>query len=257
MNTQPIRSFQIDQMPVRVFASNEALGQRAAGDLAETLKQAVAAHGRAAVILATGNSQLSFMKALRVKPDLPWDKIVFFHMDEYLGMSDRHPASFAKYIREKLVDWVHPQAFYPLRGDAHDVQAELERYRALLDAHPADVCVLGVGENGHLAFNDPPADFKTEAVIHIVNLDRKCRMQQVGEGHFPTLDDVPTEALSLTVPALLAATKMLCLVPEARKAQAIKAALEGPVSPDCPASILRTQSHVTMYLDVDSAALLA
>lgn len=256
MSTQPIRSFQVDQMPVHVFASNEAMGQRAADDLAETLKQVVAGQGRASVILATGNSQLNLMKALRVKTDVPWDKIVLFHMDEYLGMSDRHPASFARYIREKLVDYVHPRTFYPLRGDAPNVQAELERYRALLDAHPADVCVLGIGENGHLAFNDPPADFKTTAVIHIVDLDHKCRMQQVGEGHFPTLDDVPTQALSLTVPALLAANKMLCLVPEARKAEAIKAALEGPVTPDCPASILRTQRHVTMYLDVDSAAML-
>ncbi len=257
MTIQPIRSFRVDHMPVHIFASNEAMGQRAAADLAETLKQVVAGQGRASVILATGNSQLAFMQALRVKPDLPWDKISLFHMDEYLGMSDQHPASFARYIREKLVDHVHPQAFYPLRGDAPDAQAELERYRALLDAHPADVCVLGVGENGHLAFNDPPADFETTAVIHVVNLDEKCRRQQVGEGHFPTLDDVPRQALSLTVPALLSAQKMLCLVPEARKAQAIKAALEGPVSPDCPASILRTQRHVTLYLDVDSAALLA
>lgn len=257
MNVQPIRSFQVDRMPVHVFESNAALGQRAADDLAGLIRRAVAEKGEAALILATGNSQLSLMQALRVKSDLPWDRVVIFHMDEYLGMSDRHPASFARYIREKLVDHVRPRAFYPLRGDAPDVQAELERYRALLAAHPADVCVLGIGENGHLAFNDPPADFETDAVIHIVNLDERCRRQQVGEGHFPTLADVPTQAISLTIPALLSAKRLLCVVPEARKAPAVRAALYGPLTPDCPASILRTQSHVTLYLDVESAAMVS
>ena len=177
-------------------------------------------------------------------------------MDEYLGMSGHHPASFARYIREKLVGFVNPEAFYPIRGDAPDVGAELKRYADLLGRHPADVCVLGIGENGHLAFNDPPADLETDQVIHIVDLDQKCRMQQVGEGHFPTLDDVPRQAITLTVPALLAAKRVLAVVPEARKARAVQAALEGPLTPDCPASILRTRPHVTMYLDKDSAALL-
>jgi glucosamine-6-phosphate deaminase len=256
MSVQPVRTLHVDQIPVHVFESNEALGKRAAADLSELLAQAIADHGRASIILATGNSQLSFMQALRVKPDVEWDKVVVFHMDEYLGMSDRHPASFPKYIREKLTDHVHPRAFYPMRGDAPDVGAELERYAGLLEQHPADVCVLGIGENGHLAFNDPPADFETEKAIHIVHLDQKCRMQQVGEGHFATLDDVPTQALSLTVPALLKARRVLAVVPEARKAEAVRAALQGPVTPDCPASILRTQPHVTMYLDADSAGML-
>jgi len=256
MSVQPIRTLYIDQIPVHVFESNAALGKRAADDLAELLAQAIADHGMASIILATGNSQLSFMQALRVKPEVEWEKMVVFHMDEYLGMSDRHPASFPKYIREKLTDHVHPRAFYPMRGDAPDVDAELARYAGLLDQYPADVCVLGIGENGHLAFNDPPADFETDKVIHIVHLDQKCRMQQVGEGHFATLDDVPTQALSLTVPALLKANRVLAVVPEARKAEAVRASLQGPVTPDCPASILRTQPHVTMYLDVDSASML-
>jgi glucosamine-6-phosphate deaminase len=178
-------------------------------------------------------------------------------MDEYLGMSDQHPASFPRYIREKLVDHVIPRAFYPMRGGAADVEAELARYAALLEEHPPDACVLGIGENGHLAFNDPPADFETEASIHVVGLDRRCRMQQVGEGHFATLADVPRQAISLTVPALLAAERVLAVVPEARKAEAVRAALEGPVTPACPASILRTQAHVTMYLDTESASLLS
>jgi glucosamine-6-phosphate deaminase len=171
-------------------------------------------------------------------------------------MSSDHPASFPKYIREKLTDHVQPRAFYAIHGDTDDVEAELERYTSLLARYPADACVLGIGENGHLAFNDPPADFETTETIHVVNLDRTCRMQQVGEGHFATLEDVPRQALSLTVPALLAPTHVLAVVPEARKAQAVKAALEGPVTPDCPASLLRTASHVTLYLDADSASLL-
>jgi glucosamine-6-phosphate deaminase len=253
---EPIRRLHVDQMPVLIFESNEALGARAAEDLVAILSAAIAERGRASLILATGNSQLKFMEALRVKAGIDWDKVVVFHMDEYLGMSDGHPASFPKYIREKLTDHVHPRAFYAMRGDAPDVQAELARYRDLLARHPADACVLGIGENGHLAFNDPPADFETGAAIHVVELDERCRMQQVGEGHFATLADVPTQALSLTVPALLAAGRVLGVVPEARKAEAVRAALRGPVTPGCPASILRTRPHVTLYLDRDSAGLL-
>jgi glucosamine-6-phosphate deaminase len=257
MTTQPVRTLHIDRIPVHIFPSGEALGGRAAADLATILRAALEDKGEASVILATGNSQLQFMEALRARDDVPWDRVVVFHMDEYLGMSDQHPASFPLYIREKLVDHVHPRAFYPMRGDAPDVEAELARYAALLEAHPPDACVLGIGENGHLAFNDPPADFETEEVIHVVDLDRRCRMQQVGEGHFATLDDVPRQAISLTVPALLAPAHVLAVVPEQRKAEAVRAALQGPVAPGCPASILRTQPHVTLYLDTESASLLS
>jgi glucosamine-6-phosphate deaminase len=255
MTVQPIRRFQVDQMPVLVFDSNEALGARAADDLAEILCQTIGERGLASIILATGNSQLKFMEALRVKTDIDWSKVIVFHMDEYLGMSDTHPASFPLYIREKLTDHVQPRAFYAMRGDAPDVEAELARYAGLLAHYPPDACVLGIGENGHLAFNDPPADFETQAVIHVVELDERCRGQQVGEGHFATLEDVPPRALSLTVPALLAPAHVLAVVPEPRKAEAVRAALYGPVSPACPASILRTQAHVTLYLDRDSARL--
>jgi glucosamine-6-phosphate deaminase len=255
MTTEPIRTLHIDRVPVYIFASATELGQRAAADLAAILA-AAGAKGEASVILATGNSQLTFMEALRARGDVPWEQVVVFHMDEYLGMSDQHPASFPRYIRENLVDHVHPRAFYPIRGDAPDVEAELARYTALLEAHPPDACVLGIGENGHLAFNDPPADFETEEMIHVVDLDRRCRMQQVGEGHFATLDDVPRQAISLTVPALLAPGRVLAVVPERRKAEAVRAALQGPVTPHCPASILRTRPHVTIYLDQESASLL-
>jgi glucosamine-6-phosphate deaminase len=255
MTVEPIRSLTVDRMPVHVFDSNAALGQRAAEDLAEILAAAIAERGEASVILATGNSQLSFMEALRDRPGIAWSAVTVFHMDEYLGMSDTHPASFPLYIRDKLTNHVQPRAFYAMRGDAPDVEAELARYAGLLAQYPPDACVLGIGENGHLAFNDPPADFAAQAVIHVVELDERCRGQQVGEGHFATLDDVPPRALSLTVPALLAPPHVLAVVPEPRKAQAVQAALYGPVSPACPASILRTQPHVTLYLDRDSARL--
>jgi glucosamine-6-phosphate deaminase len=251
-----MRSLQYDQMQVTIYDSNEAMGAAAADDLEQILRQAVTERGEAAVILATGNSQLTFLKALRGKQDLPWDKISIFHMDEYLGMSDQHPASFRRFIREKLNEVVQPRAFYGLAGDAADLEAEMARYSELLQAHRPVACVMGIGENGHIAFNDPPADFETGALIHVVSLDERARRQQVGEGHFPNLEAVPRQALSLTVHGLLHPPHLLVVVPESRKAEAVKAALVGPVSPDCPASILRTLAKAKLYLDPEAASLL-
>ena len=255
MSVEPIQSMHVDRITVHVFESNEKLGQRAANDLVSLLAPIIAKQGRVTIILATGNSQLTFINAFRVQK-IAWNKIIVFHMDEYLGMSDQHPASFPRWMREKLVDVVHPSAFYPIRGDAPDVKFELTRYAELVRRYPPDACVLGIGENGHLAFNDPPANFETSEIIHIVDLDAKCRAQQVNEGHFSGLDDVPKQAITLTVPALLAAKYVLAIVPEARKAEPVKAALKGPVTPQCPASILRTRPNVTLYLDRESASLL-
>ncbi len=247
---------QYDKMAVTIYDSNAALGAAAADDLAEILKQAIAERGEASIILATGNSQLSFMQALRASPGIAWDKVRVFHMDEYLGMSEEHPASFRHYIRQHLVDAVQPRAFYGIAGDAPDIDAELTRYTTLLDEHEPVACVLGIGENGHLAFNDPPADFTTHKMMHVVTLAESCRQQQANEGHFASPEDVPREALTLTVPALVKPAHVLAVVPEARKAPAVKAALEGPVTPACPASILRTLPHVKLYLDDESASLL-
>ena len=244
------------EMKVRIYDSVNSLGAAAAEDLAEVLRSAVAEIGQTAVILATGNSQLSFMRSLCGRSDVPWHRIAVFHMDEYLGMSDCHTASFRRYIRQELTDVVRPREFYGIEGDAMDVEAEMARYAALLEEEKPVACVLGIGENGHLAFNDPPADFDTARTIHRVALAEEARRQQVGEGHFPSLEDVPRHAITLTVPALLKASRVLAVVPEARKAQAVQAALEGPVTPWCPASILRSLSHVRLYLDRDSAALL-
>lgn len=246
----------VDALTVDTYHDNSALGAAAAAAVAPVLRDELKRRGEASVIVATGNSQLAFMQALGLLRDLDWDRITIFHMDEYIGMSESHPASFRRYIREKLVDRVNPRAFFGIDGDADDVADEIDRYSKLLREHKPVACVMGISENGHLAFNDPPADFQTSATVHVVELDDACRRQQVGEGHFKTMADVPHQALSLTVPALLRPRRVFVVAPEMRKAQAVRAALRGPVTPACPASILRTCSHARLFLDTDSASLL-
>jgi glucosamine-6-phosphate deaminase len=255
--TQPIRQFQVDRLPVEVYADNAALGRAAAARAAEILRAVLAQEPEAHAIFATGNSQLTMFQALVQEAGIDWKRVSIYHMDEYVGMRADHPASFRRYLREKLVDQVHPGAFYGVEGDAPDPQEECRRYAALLEAHPAHLCCLGIGENGHLAFNDPPfADFNDPVKAKIVTLDEMSRRQQVGEGHFPNLDAVPRHAITLTIPALLAARQMLAIVPEARKAPAVQAALEGPLATACPASILRQAGHARLFLDAESAAML-
>ena len=204
--------------------------------------------------MATGNSQLAYTTALLQEHALPWNRIECFHMDEYVGIKDDHPASFRRWMRERVENAAHPKAFHYIQGDAADPRAECARYGALLAAAPIDVVSLGIGENGHLAFNDPPfADFNDPVAVKIVQLDEACKQQQVGEGHFPSLAAVPTEAITLTIPTLMKVAHVFCIVPEARKAPAVQAALEGPVGTACPASILRRQSHARLYLDAAAA----
>src|SRR5262245_30636423 len=248
-------TIQLENMKVSVLESNHELGRAAAADVANVLRDTISSQGEAAIILATGNSQLSFLHALRNMPNIDWDCVTVFQMDEYLGISSHHPASFRRFHRTHLTDIVHPRTFYGIEGDAADVNAEMARYTALLQEHQPVACVMGIGENGHLAFNDPPADFETPNTIHLVTLDEASRRQQVGEGHFSSIDEVPRQALTLTVPALLKPPHVFVVVPERRKARAVKAALEGPITPECPASILRTMSKVKLYLDRDSASL--
>ena len=247
---------QIEKMQIQIYDSNQAVGQAAADDLKDILASTIIRRGEAAIILATGNSQLSFLNALRAESGIQWDKITVFQMDEYLGISDQHVASFRRYHHVHLVDVVHPRIFYGIDADRIDIKAEIARYTALLEHHEPVACVMGIGENGHLAFNDPPADFATDKLIHVVTLVEAARRQQVGEGHFASLDQVPHQALTLTVPALLKPPHLLVVVPELRKALAVQAALEGPVTVDCPASILRRLPSVKLYLDQDSASLL-
>ncbi|MBX3085868.1 MAG: glucosamine-6-phosphate deaminase [Anaerolineae bacterium] len=250
-----ITTTRFDQLTVEIYESNRLLGIAAAAVFANLVTQAVAAQGETAVILATGNSQLTFIDALHEHPDIPWQHISIFHMDEYLGMSASHPASFYGFMKTRLEAAFHPKTLYGIQGDAPDYAAEMTRYTELLRQHQPVLTVMGIGENGHLAFNDPPADFHTDALIHVVTLDDVCRRQQVGEGHFGTLDDVPRQALSLTIPALLNTKHVLTLAPESRKAKIVRAVLHDPVSENCPASILRTQPHARLLLDRESAAL--
>lgn len=243
------------ELQVVVHESPEALGDGAAQQAAAVIRREVEARGRAAVILATGNSQLGFLASLG-KCELPWEKVSILHMDEYIGISADHPASFRRYLRERIVDRVQPGAFFGIEGDAADLGTELRRYSELLRSQEPCLCVLGIGENGHLAFNDPPADFGTGELIHEVTLDEACRRQQVGEGYFPDVASVPARAVTLTVPALLTPPTVIGVVPEARKATAVRDALEGPISAACPASALRKARNAFLHLDRESAGLL-
>jgi glucosamine-6-phosphate deaminase len=248
------RTQRVDALEVRVFDTVDELAHATALDAAAVIRGAVDARGRANVMLATGNSQLQFLAALVKLPNLPWDRVDAFHMDEYVGLAPDHSASFQRYMRERVAARL-PVRFHYLTGNTGDAEAEARRYEALLAGHPLDLCCCGIGENGHLAFNDPPvADFTDPRAVKVIALEPESRNQQVGEGHFANLDEVPTHAITVTIPALLAARRVLAIVPEARKAAPVHTALTGPISTACPASVLRRQSHATLYLDTDSAA---
>jgi len=243
-------------MEIRIFDTKQELGQAAAARAVAAIGEAVARSGEARVIAATGASQFEFLDVLTAAPRVEWGKVEMFHLDEYVGLPDSHPASFRRYLRERILERVHPRAFHFLAGDAADPAAECRRVGALLRRAPVDVAFVGIGENGHLAFNDPPADFETLEPYLVVELDADCRRQQVGEGWFATLDEVPRRAISMSIRQILAAREILCLVPDARKARAVSECLEGAVRPRHPASILQTHGATTVYLDRDSAALL-
>ncbi len=254
---QPLATGRVDKLPVVVFRTKEELGLAAAHDARAILIDAVDARGEANLILATGNSQLAFLHALRELDGIEWPRVRIFHMDEYVGIDPEHPASFPRYLRRHFVGHVQPAAFHPLPSRPADIEQTCQEYAALLRRYPADLVALGFGENGHLAFNDPPyALFDDPAWVKLVRLAEVSRRQQVGEGHFSSLAEVPTHAITLTIPALLAAQRILAIVPEARKAKAVRACLTEPVSEDRPGSILRRVDRARLYLDRDSAALL-
>ncbi|HLV35774.1 MAG TPA: glucosamine-6-phosphate deaminase [Spirillospora sp.] len=247
--------FRVAGIDARVYNDKIKLGEAAAEHVANCIQDAIREREQARVIFATGASQYEFLAALVGKKDsLDWSRVTAFHLDEYLGLPEDHPASFRRYLRERLFDRLPFGAVHLLDGTAPDPQAEADRYSALLAEGPVDLACIGIGENGHLAFNDPPADFETSALVHIVTLDEACRQQQVGEGHFATFADVPTQALSLSIPAILRAKRISCVVPDRRKAAAVLCALEGPITPDCPASALRQHGHTLLFLDRESAS---
>ncbi len=253
----PRQTFNIDALSVRVHDAQGDLARDAATFANRHLQETLAKQGSARVILATGNSQIQFLDALVTMGGLDWSRITLFHMDEYLGIDESHAASFRRYMRERVEGRLKPKQFHYLEGDTLLPLQECERYSKLLTDQPIDLCCLGIGENGHIAFNDPPvADFKDPHAVKLVKLDEACRQQQVGEGYFPGLDAVPQYAFTLTIPMLCSARRMLCIVPEERKARAVKDTLQGPISTSCPASILRNQKHCTLFLDSGSASAL-
>ncbi|HVU74973.1 MAG TPA: glucosamine-6-phosphate deaminase [Mycobacteriales bacterium] len=251
-----IETTRYDDLEVRIAGDLDELAHDAADVASATIREAIAQRGEATVILATGNSQLVFLAELTARSDIPWQRVRVLHMDEYVGIGREHPASFARYIQERVVEVVQPMEAYLINGTG-PVADEIEHYTALLHDHPVDLTCLGIGENGHLAFNDPPvADFDDPLDVKEVEMDLACRRQQVGEGHFPTVNDVPRTAITLTIPALLRARRVIGVVPNERKAGAVCEALVGPIDTHCPASILRRTAHATVWLDPGSASLL-
>ena len=249
-----VNTFQVDALSVRVYQQESDMADDAAQIVHDYLKDKIAAQGSAAVILATGNSQIKFLEALIALGGVDWSKITLFHLDEYLGIDGNHSASFRRYMRERVENLVKPQYFHYIEGDALQPLTECDRYTKLLQTQPIDLCCLGVGENGHLAFNDPSvADFNDPYSVKLVKLEDSCRLQQVNEGHFPNLEAVPQYAFTLTISQICAANKIICLAPETRKATVVKEMLQSEISTNIPASILRKQPQATLFLDTNSA----
>lgn len=250
-------SFSVDSLLVYQCESPQQVAQLAAQEAHCYLKQTLHQQGNAAVLLATGNSQIQFLETLIDLGGLDWSQITLFHLDEYLGIEAEHPASFRYYLRERVEKQVNPKIFHYIKGDALQPLQECDRYTQLLQAQPIDLCFLGLGENGHLAFNDPDvADFQETKSIKLVKLDTVTRQQQVKTGLFPNLDNVPQYAFTVTLPLICSTRKILCLAPELRKAKAVKSLLTGEIQPQLPASILRHQPQATLFLDGESASFL-
>ncbi|MDD4098776.1 MAG: glucosamine-6-phosphate deaminase [Lentisphaeria bacterium] len=245
-------------MHVKIFSDKVSLGQAAAATGAGYIRRALAAKGSANLVVATAASQFELQDALIAEPDIDWSKITIFHLDEYIGLPADHPAGFRYNLRKRLIDRLPcaPAHFFPVDGNAPDLKKVIADLGLALQEHPLDLAFIGIGENGHIAFNDPPADFDTDEPFLIITLDEACRRQQLGEGWFPTLADVPTRALSMSVPQIMSSAAMVNTVPDLRKAQAVKDALEGPLTNLCPASILMTHPDCHTFLYQDSASLL-
>ncbi len=243
-------------MIVRVFPDKAILGAAAAEQAAATLRRAIRHRSRARIVVATGNSQLNFLDALTKALDIDWKRVEMFHLDEYIGLPATHPASFRKYLQENFISKTGLTRYHLLDGEADPVDV-IRRVGNALTSAPIDIAFAGIGENAHLAFNDPPADFQTQRPYLVVNLDEACRRQQVGEGWFANISEVPSQAISMSVHQILKAQEIIAVVPDARKAQAVQLSLEGEISPMVPASILRTHHAATLYLDHESAGLLS
>ena len=245
------------KMQINTFQSKDEMGQAAAKSGAHHLRTALSERGNANIIVATGASQFEMLAALSSQPDIDWHRVTCFHLDEYVGLPITHPASFRLYLWQRFASQLPtpPRAFHYLNAE-DDCAAECERVGKILMQHPIDVAFVGIGENGHLAFNDPPADFETTSPYLVVDLDDACRRQQLGEGWFPTFDDVPKHAISMSVQQIMKSGKIVCTVPDQRKAEAVRNAVEGEVTRQVPASMLQRHADCELYLDQPAASLL-
>jgi glucosamine-6-phosphate deaminase len=249
-------TFSADALTVITSPTRAEMGQRAGEHAAHAIEQAIRHHGEARIILASAPSQNETLATLMRAP-IDWHRVTIFHMDEYLGLPENHPQTFRAYQRDHVLRWAHGATFHGIAGETAHPSAECARYGELLAEGPIHLCCLGVGENGHLAFNDPPvADFEDRAYVKVVELEESCRKQQVNDGCFESLRHVPTHAITLTIPALMRAEVLVCSVPGPRKAKAVKAAVRDPINEACPATVMRRHSAATLYLDAESAGLL-
>ncbi len=250
----PLRGFRADQLSVEIHQDRESMGAAAATLVARRMRELLARQGIVRMVFASAPSQVEFLDALSASPDLDWRRVVAFHMDEYIGLSPDAPQSFGRFIRTNLWDRVGVGSAHVIRATAERVEEECARYAGLLSAAPLDIVCMGIGENGHIAFNDPPvADFQDPRLVKAVDLELRCRQQQVNDGCFPGLNQVPTRAITLTVPALMSGGELAVVVPAPTKADAVFSTLREEIGTSCPASVLRRHPRATLFLDPDSA----
>lgn len=250
-----LKDFYVDELRVRVFTTRNEMGVCAGEEIASCMKGLLAKKELINVMFAAAPSQLDTLHALLRDPDIDWSRVNAFHMDEYVGLADTHPAGFRNFLTRELFGKKEFREIHLINGGANDPQKEAKRYHVLLENHPLDICVLGVGENGHIAFNDPPvADFSDPVYVKIVELEERCRLQQVHDGCFEHIEEVPTHALTVTIPGLIQAKYMFCSVPAATKAEAVWRTVNDAISTDCPATILRRCANAMLYTDADAGA---
>ena len=243
-------------MTISISSNPVELGQKAGKIGAELIRNAIQSQGFANIILATGTSQFETLNQLLKEIGIDWEKVTVFHLDEYIGLPIEHPASFRKYLMERFFSKVKLKAYHLIDGE-NDPKQECDRLSTLIQNHPIDVAFVGIGENGHLAFNDPPADFDTEKPYLVVELDHACRMQQLGEGWFPSLEAVPTQAISMSIKQIMKSKSIICSVPDLRKAKAVKDCLHGEISNLHPGSILQIHPNCQVFLDEPASSLLS
>jgi glucosamine-6-phosphate deaminase len=251
-----IRAFAVEKLQVNIFSNRREMGKAAGQLVAEKMKEILRVRKALSIVFASAPSQNEFLEELSRSPGIDWNKVTAFHLDEYIGLPTEAPESFGQFLRVKIFEKAHPGNIYYLNGMAGELEAECKRYTALLKDHPLDIACIGIGENGHLAFNDPPfADFQDPLLVKTVELDLVSRQQQVHDKCFKSLQEVPQKAITLTIPAMLSAKFIYCMVPAHSKAEAVKRTLEGPISTSCPATILRKHENAILFLDSDSAKL--